>query len=191
MEHRLKDCQCEVCLAFDKAVDPFDKIEWGRKIQRMNEELEEKTETNEKPNGASPVQVEKTEKDRLIKESDDNHPIGGTPYNWIHKVYVTRYALSRGIFTIFAEITENGYAREWSRNPRVCGVRFLTKNDYAVTAEDAVKQAEEKRIKKLKSLDKQAKKIAALNFEAIDQYSGCGFFAPEGNNDDGGKLLGV
>lgn len=77
-------------------------------------------------------------------------------------VYVTKYALTQGIFPMEAEILQEGYARQLPRN--AFGL-FLTKSEYAMTKKEAIAQAEEKRIKKLKSLDKQAKKISALDFE--------------------------
>lgn len=78
-------------------------------------------------------------------------------------VYVTKYALSQGIFPIEADIVD-GYARELPRN--TLG-HFLSKNEYALTRNEAIRQAEERRIKKLKALDRQAKKISALNFEGM------------------------
>lgn len=79
-------------------------------------------------------------------------------------VYVTKYALSRGIFPIEAEITERGYARELAKN-RIG--HFLGKRHYATTKDEAIAQAEEMRIKKLQSLEQQAKKISALDFEGM------------------------
>ena len=79
------------------------------------------------------------------------------------KVWITKYALTKGIFTIEAtEPNENGLitpinklwdcyhgeGREWHR-----------------TKEAAIERAEEMRLKKIASLEKQIDKIKKLNFE--------------------------
>jgi hypothetical protein len=80
-------------------------------------------------------------------------------------VYVTKYALSpsTGIFTKEVEIDpENGLA---SHRESGSVTQFYHKGEYELTREDAVKSAEEMRIKKLKSLDNQIKKVSALKFD--------------------------
>ncbi len=79
------------------------------------------------------------------------------------EVYVTKYALTDGIFRLRCEIYDEGYACQIL--PHGNG-HFLTKKEYTLTLDAALKNAEERRIKKLKSLDKQFKKISALNFAA-------------------------
>lgn len=78
------------------------------------------------------------------------------------RIYVTKYALAQGIFEIDAEIVD-GYARQLPRGE--IGL-FLKRSEYATTYAEAVAQAEKKRIAKLKSLEKQMKKIGAIRFEA-------------------------
>jgi len=77
------------------------------------------------------------------------------------KIYVTKYSLTAGITehdasisddTSVASFRENGY---W---------HYFHGKDFQLTKEDAINRAEEMRIKKLKSLDKQIKKLSALNF---------------------------
>jgi len=78
------------------------------------------------------------------------------------RIYVTKHALTKGIFEIDAKI-HDGYARQIPTN--LDGL-FLNRSEYATTYAEAVQQAEEKRIAKLQSLEKQMKKIGAIRFEA-------------------------
>lgn len=81
--------------------------------------------------------------------------------NKTKKVYVTKNALTKGVEYIeVCETSSPEYVYEnikWGRD--------FHKNDWFENKEDAIKDAEERRIKKLKSLDKQIKKISALKFE--------------------------
>jgi len=75
------------------------------------------------------------------------------------KVYVTRYALSDGIQESEGYAMPQGYF-----NPNnYSGI--YSKGEWFESKDEAIKNAEERRIKKLQSLDKQMKKIAAIKFE--------------------------
>lgn len=78
----------------------------------------------------------------------------------MQKIFVTKYALSSGIFECEAEI-EGGMATY--RGEDTYKEYFHGKNWHS-SLEAAVERAEEMRIKKLKSLDKQMKKISAIDF---------------------------
>ena len=84
-----------------------------------------------------------------------------TPKKKTKMVYVTKYALTKGIEyievseTIFPDLVEENI-----RYPRNFHI-----GDWFENKEDAIKNAEEMRIKKLQSLDKQIKKISKLKFE--------------------------
>jgi len=79
------------------------------------------------------------------------------------EIYSTKYALTSGITKHDAEIT-NDMAVVKNRNS--LPMFFHGEGtEWHRTREQAVLRAEELRIKKLKSLDKQIKKISALNFD--------------------------
>lgn len=81
----------------------------------------------------------------------------------MQKIFVTKYALSSGIFECEAEIEGDiaTYRGEDLYN------QYFHGKDWHTSLEAAVGQAEEMRIKKLKSLDKQIKKISAIDFTKI------------------------
>jgi hypothetical protein len=75
------------------------------------------------------------------------------------KVWVTRYAFTDGIMEMEGKIRESGYFRpdgNWS---------YIPKKQWHHTKAEAIARAEEMHIAKLKSMDKQIKKISALKFE--------------------------
>lgn len=80
------------------------------------------------------------------------------------KVYVTRYALTAGIFCVEAKINETGTVASYKRDESYY-TECAHGKDFYLTADAALKRAEEMRIKKLQSIDKQAKRISALKFE--------------------------
>lgn len=78
------------------------------------------------------------------------------------KIWVTKYALTSGIFEAEAEI-EDQYGRMASIPSR----RYFTAfhgNDWHRTLTEANKRAEEMRLKKISSLKKQLKKLEELKF---------------------------
>lgn len=80
------------------------------------------------------------------------------------RVWTAKYAMSSGeILSFMAEIKDGRYARQALERGGAIP-HFLARTEYALTEEDALRQAEELRIKKLKSLDKQTKKVSGLVF---------------------------
>ncbi len=76
------------------------------------------------------------------------------------KVYITKYALTGGI------LEKEGYiVKDNDRMVAIDGYNYYHKPFWHITKEDAIKHAEEMRIKKLQSLDKQIKKISKIKFE--------------------------
>lgn len=80
------------------------------------------------------------------------------------KVYITKYALTKGVIEKDGEIADYGNGH----------VRAFVHGDYSsygigseafYTKEEALKNAEERRIKKIESLKKQIKKLENLKFE--------------------------
>lgn len=76
-------------------------------------------------------------------------------------VYITKYALTTGVYSAEADVNGDmavqrakgsGYAQ------------YFHGKDWHLTEYEALDRAEEMRIAKLKSLDKQMKKISALKF---------------------------
>ncbi len=80
------------------------------------------------------------------------------------KIYVTKYALTTGIFSIDADVSEDGkmalYKQSGSRF-----TEFAHGNEFHLTKEGALSRAEEMRIRKLQSLDKKVKQLSAMKFE--------------------------
>ncbi|ELY2536611.1 hypothetical protein [Cronobacter sakazakii] len=83
------------------------------------------------------------------------------------KIYITKYALTSGVFTAEADVdTEKRVAS--FRGSESGFWQFYHGDDFHFNEEAALARAEEMRIKKLKSLDKQMKKISAIKFEIKD-----------------------
>jgi hypothetical protein len=81
------------------------------------------------------------------------------------KVYVTKYALTQGIFPIEANLIDDGkYAKQSTGSS--LGL-FLRRGEYALTDDEAIRQAEELRCKKLASIEKQVSKINQLDFRGM------------------------
>lgn len=78
-------------------------------------------------------------------------------------IYVTKYALTQGVFAVEAEVKSDKTMAWWRPEG---GFRvYVHGNEFQFTPEEALARAEEMRIKKLQSIDKQAKRISALKFE--------------------------
>lgn len=77
------------------------------------------------------------------------------------KVWITKYALTTGIYEIEAEITENGSAYDMHASLPT----FYCKEgkDWHRTKEDAIQRAEAMRQKKIASLKKQIEKLEKVN----------------------------
>ena len=80
------------------------------------------------------------------------------------KAYITKYALTEGVYEVCGDLSEftGGLFVE-----KILGVypQYHGRGDWHLTPEAAIAKAEEMRIKKLQSLDKQMKKLSALKFE--------------------------
>ena len=79
------------------------------------------------------------------------------------KIYVTKYALTTGIFTAQGEQSSDDsffYKMDGSSF-----TQYARGNDVHLTEEAALERAEEMRIAKLKALDKHMKKVIAMKFE--------------------------
>ena len=87
------------------------------------------------------------------------------------KVYITKYALTQGIFEKDVEICQS------TLNPNASNmIRVLDKfhefyhgegKEWHRTLESAIKRSEEMRLKKIGSLSKQIAKLQKLNFEKM------------------------
>ena len=84
-----------------------------------------------------------------------------TPKKKTKMVYVTKHALTKGIEYI--EVSETFFPYLVKEN--IMYPRTFRIGDWFENKEDAIKNAEEMRIKKLQSLDNQIKKISKLKFE--------------------------
>jgi len=76
------------------------------------------------------------------------------------KAYITKYALTRGIYSEEGHISNKGYFYTTDRL-----VRIFNENDYHGTMEDAIYNAMNKRNKKILSLKKQITKLKKLTFD--------------------------
>jgi hypothetical protein len=77
-------------------------------------------------------------------------------------IWITKYALTSGIFEADAEIESNiAYV---SKNLNGSFLQHYLNNDWHLTEEAAKKRAQEMKIKKISSLQKQIKKIEEIKF---------------------------
>lgn len=76
--------------------------------------------------------------------------------------YITKYALTTGIYKTEGTAKDGMFVQP-SQGLGTFPCYFHGK-EWHLTKEDAIAHAEEMRIKKLKSIDKQMKKISALKF---------------------------
>jgi hypothetical protein len=79
------------------------------------------------------------------------------------KIYVTKYALTSGIFSVDGEISEDGTMASYMKSS-TWFKEYAHGNDFHLTKESALSRAEEMRITKLQSLDAKAKQISAMKF---------------------------
>ncbi len=82
------------------------------------------------------------------------------------KIWVTKYALTSGIFEAMAEVEKNlkGLARIPKNYKTSESAQYFDVNDWHLSEKEAFKRAEEMKVKKIVSLEKQVKKIKSLNF---------------------------
>lgn len=77
-------------------------------------------------------------------------------------VYITKYALTKGIYGEFGTLTNNG---SLVSSTNYFESTIFKKSEFKLSYEDALKDAEEKRKRKLISLQKQMEKLKVLKFE--------------------------
>lgn len=80
------------------------------------------------------------------------------------KIYVTKYALTGGIFEVLANVYDDGSGMASFKRERSTYTEYIHGRDFHLDRTDAVLRAEEMRTKKLQSLDKQIKKTLSLHF---------------------------
>lgn len=77
------------------------------------------------------------------------------------KVWISKYALTKGIYEVEVITTEFETMVVDKSNPTFM---FYHKGEWHKTKEDAIKRAEEMRNKKIKSLEKQINKLKNMRF---------------------------
>lgn len=81
------------------------------------------------------------------------------------KIYVTKYALTTGVFSTDAEIKPDGKSATF--RDEMNHHWFVYGKDFWLTPEEAIADCERRRTVKLESLEKQKRKIEQLNFNLI------------------------
>lgn len=82
------------------------------------------------------------------------------------KIFVTKYALTAGVYSVMAECNCGSDMAVVPGDTSKCFFdTYLHKGDFYFDEKEALQKAEEIRIKKLQSLDKQMKKVSAIKFE--------------------------
>lgn len=77
--------------------------------------------------------------------------------------YITKYALTFGIYSTKGEISGDMFIQKARESGEFD--QYFHGKDWHLSKEEALAQAEEMRVKKLKSLEKQIKKISLLIFD--------------------------
>ncbi|MBH2977787.1 hypothetical protein I5R25_05960 [Serratia marcescens] len=77
------------------------------------------------------------------------------------KIFVTKYALSTGPFSVMAEIQNEESMASW-KGPGYWN--YAHGKEFWLTEEEALADCERRREAKLASIDKQAKKLQAMKF---------------------------
>ena len=77
--------------------------------------------------------------------------------------FITKYALTTGIYKVEGEVKDDMFKQ--LRNGSGAFDQYFFGKDWHLTEEGAIARAEEMRIRKLKSLDAQIKKISLLKFD--------------------------
>ncbi|PLR48663.1 hypothetical protein CYR40_05725 [Chimaeribacter arupi] len=80
------------------------------------------------------------------------------------KIYVTKYALTSGIFATEAVVDEEKRMASY-KLPESYFAECVHGKDFHLTKEEALSRAEEMRIKKLQSLDKKTKQVSSIKFD--------------------------
>ena len=74
-------------------------------------------------------------------------------------VYVTKYALTKGVLRVEVEDCGSGVVKGY--------MECYRKGQWYRNRKDAVKKAEDMRVRRLRSLDKQVKRLQALRFDTV------------------------
>ena len=84
------------------------------------------------------------------------------------KVFVTKYALSSGPFAVDAEIHHGGTMAYWRSGgyPQAAHGK-----DFWLNQEEAIADCERRRLAKIKSIEKQRKKLEEMKFTIAEQKS--------------------
>lgn len=77
------------------------------------------------------------------------------------KIFVTKYALSSGPFSVMAETQNEGGMASWKGDGYW---NYAHGKEFWLTEEEALADCERRRKAKLASIDKQAKKLQAMTF---------------------------
>ena len=75
------------------------------------------------------------------------------------KAYIVKYVLTKGIYEVDGEIEDDVL-----RVRNKCESLLYFKNEWVKTKEEALKFAEDKRVKRIKSLKKQIEKLENIKF---------------------------
>lgn len=84
------------------------------------------------------------------------------------RIYVTKYALTTGVFSVDAELKPDGKSATF--RDEMNHKWFVYGKDFWLTSEEAIIDCERRRTAKLKSLEKQKQKIESLNFQLIKDH---------------------
>ncbi|WP_448309578.1 hypothetical protein [Pantoea sp. PGP6] len=77
--------------------------------------------------------------------------------------YITKYALTFGIYVAKGEVRDDMFIQK-AQQPSEFN-QYFHGNEWHLSKEEALARAEEMRIRKLKSLDAQIKKVSLLTFD--------------------------
>lgn len=77
------------------------------------------------------------------------------------RVFITKYALTQGVFEVEGELDRDGEYLIW-KNSGSWIKQYTHKRDFSLSLQDALTIAEQARVKKLASLKKQLSKLEAL-----------------------------
>lgn len=77
------------------------------------------------------------------------------------KIYITKYALTKGIFEVDANIRDSGIAEDRTEHY----IAYYSKDSYCKDKQSAIKKADEMRKKKIVSLKKKIEKLEKMKFE--------------------------
>lgn len=86
----------------------------------------------------------------------------------MHEVFITKYALTQGLFKLRGDIDAQG---NFMGKTAFGGVWFFPKNDFACTEAEAEDQVAKKLIAKIKSTEKALAKLRATNPALLVQNS--------------------